>query len=339
MSFLNIKDRKEREATIKDYLATVDRIKKRNSDDRTNTIDYQRQLAEDYGPVLASNKEMTEKITDQLIPIKNDLGNLNALISRPKAISRKKQIIGVKRRLSEETDGELNEVEDDIPIKEEAEEEEEKPSLGSKSMKFLNTLRDDVNRKENIDDIFGIRKEGNIWKIGNKRVTLNPDDSMVVEEEIYEGTPGFWSLVVEKNPKTFSPTDYKRYKELLHETSALHQEYNPLSHYPRANKSKKWKKILAPIWREFQEEGIVEEEETDKSGEGVKMYLQKEGKCYDLKKTVHGALQISPRPKLTGVCGDGLYLRYPGSGIYTGEGFILGENSPFKNIPILGWIL
>ena len=317
MSFLNIKNRREREATIKNYLATMERIKKRNLDDRTNAIDYRRQLAEDYEPVVASTKEMAEKITDQLIPIKNDLGNLNALISRPKAISRKKQIIGVKRRLSEETDGELNEVEDDIPIKEEAEEEEEKPSLGPKSMKFLNTLRDDVNRKENIDDIFGIRKEGNIWKIGNKRVTLNPDDSMVVEEEIYEGTPGFWSLVVEKNPKTFSPTDYKRYKELLHETSALHQEYNPLSHYPRANKSKKWKKILAPIWREFQEEGIVEEEETDKSGEGVKMYLQKEGKCYDLKKTVHGALQISPRPKLTGVCGDGLYLRYPGSGIYT----------------------
>ena len=50
-------------------------------------------------------------------------------------------------------------------------------------------------------------------------------------------------------------------------------------------------------------------------------------------------MQISPRPKLTGVCGDGLYLRYPGSGIHAGEGFILGKNSPFKNISILGWIL
>ena len=339
MSFLNIKDRKEREATIKDYLATMERIKKRNSDDRANAIDYRRKLAEDYEPVVASTKEMAEKITDQLIPIKNDLGNLNALISRPKPTTREKQIIGVKRRLSEESDGESAEVEDYVPIKEEVEEEEEKSSLGPKSMKFLNTLRDDVNRKEKIDSIFGIRKEGDVWKIGNKRVTLNPDDSMIVGDEIYKGTPGFWSLVVEKNPKTFTPTDYKRYKELLYETSALHQEYNPLSHYPRANKSKKWKKILAPIWREFQEDGIVKEEDDDKSGEGIKMYLQKEGKCYDLKKTMNGAMQISPRPKLTGVCGDGLYLRFPGSGIHTGEGFILGENSPFKNIPILGWIL
>ena len=256
MSFLNIKDRKEREATINDFLATVERIKKRKLDERSNVIDYQRQLAVEYEPVVSSTKEMTEKITDQLIPIKKDLTNLNALITRPKAIPRKKQIIGMKRRLSKESDGESDEVEDYIHTKEE---EEEEASLGPRSIKFINTLGDAVNRKAKIDDIFGIRKEGDIWKIGNKRVTLNPDDSMVVGDEIYEGTPGFWSLVVEKDPKKFTPADFKRYKELLHETSALHQEYNHLSHYPRANKSKKWKKILAPIWREFQEEGIVDE--------------------------------------------------------------------------------
>ena len=216
--------------------------------------------------------------------------------------------------------------------------EEEAPSFGPRSVKFLNTIKNDESRKAKIDNIFGIRSDDDIWKIGNKRVTLNPDDSMVVGDETYEGTPGFWSLVVEKNPKTFTPTDYKRYKELLHETSALHQEYSSLSHYPRANKSTKWKKILGPIWREFQEEGIVEEE-SKSTGEGIKMYLMKEGQCYDLKKTANGAMHISRRPKLTGVSGNGLYLRYPGSGIREGEGFILGKNSPFKNVPILGWIL
>ena len=68
------------------------------------------------------------------------------------------------------------------------------------------------------------------------------------------------------------------------------------------------------------------------------MYLRKDGKCYDLKKTMNGAMQISPRPKLTGVYGDGLYLRLPGSGIFGGEGLIIGKNSPFRNIPILGGI-
>ena len=39
-----------------------------------------------------------------------------------------------------------------------------------------------------------------------------------------------------------------------------------------------------------------------------------------------------------GALGDGLYLKR-GSSIHNGEGLILGQNSPFKNIPILGWIL
>ena len=36
--------------------------------------------------------------------------------------------------------------------------------------------------------------------------------------------------------------------------------------------------------------------------------------------------------------GDGLYLKQ-GDAIHNGEGLILGKNSPFKNVPILGWIL
>ena len=217
---------------------------------------------------------------------------------------------------------------------------EEEHTFGPLFVKFLNTITDEESRKAKIDSVFGIRSEGDTWKIGNKRVTLNHDDSMVVGDETYEGTPGFWSLVVEKNPRNFTPDDFNRYKELLHETSALYQEYDPLSHHPRANKSKKWKKILGPIWREFEETGVVEDPGTTSvEGEGIKMYLRKDGKCYDLKKTMDGAMHISPRPKLMGVYGDGLYLRRPGSGILGGEGLILGSKSPFKNIPILGWLL
>ena len=36
--------------------------------------------------------------------------------------------------------------------------------------------------------------------------------------------------------------------------------------------------------------------------------------------------------------GNGLYLMKQG-GLYDGRGLILGPNSPFKNIPILGMIL
>ena len=48
-------------------------------------------------------------------------------------------------------------------------------------------------------------------------------------------------------------------------------------------------------------------------------------------------LQLIPK-KLRGTCGDGLFLKH-GSKIYDGRGLLLGKNSPFKNIPILGLIL
>ena len=133
---------------------------------------------------------------------------------------------------------------------------------------------------------------------------------------------------------------------MLHETSALHQDYDRFDRYPRASKSKKWKNILGPIWNEFQMTGIVSDDEGEEGyetppteeGHGIKMYLQKKGHCYALNKTTDGGIKFVPRPKLTGVRGDGLYLRR-GSGIYHGEGLILGDKSPFRNIPILGWIL
>ena len=71
-------------------------------------------------------------------------------------------------------------------------------------------------------------------------------------------------------------------------------------------------------------------------GDGIKMYLQKQGRCFGLEKCGNG-LRFLPRPKLAGIRGDGLYLRV-GSGIYDGQGLTLGPKSPFKNIPILGCI-
>ena len=220
---------------------------------------------------------------------------------------------------------------------------------------------DEEKRQKEIDSSFGIRYENDGWKIGNKRVLLNADDSMFIDGETYPGTPGFWSLVTRKEPTHFTEDDKSRYKELLHESSVLHQDYDRYVKYPRANRSKKWVNILAPIWREFQSQGVVpnSDNEDDSDGEdgyetpptgdepardtaveghGLKMYLQKKGRCYTLSKTTDGGIKFQPRPKLPGVHGNGLYLRR-GSDIYHGEGLLLGKNSPFRNISVLGWLL
>ena len=85
---------------------------------------------------------------------------------------------------------------------------------------------------------------------------------------------------------------------------------------------------------------MINTDKTDENeiGESLKMYFQKKCRCYALSKTTDGGIKFRPRPKLDGVHGNGLYLRH-GSDIYHGEGLFLGKNSPFRNIPVLSWLL
>ena len=76
------------------------------------------------------------------------------------------------------------------------------------------------------------------------------------------------------------------------------------------------------------------------SGRGVGdgLYLYKSGQGAKIIPIRGGGVQLMPNKKLHGVCGDGLFVKR-GSQIYDGRGLLLGKNSPFKNIPILGLIL
>ena len=74
------------------------------------------------------------------------------------------------------------------------------------------------------------------------------------------------------------------------------------------------------------------------SGKGVGdgLYLHKHDKCYRVQKMKGDGLYLAPHPRF--VEGDGLFLKH-GTNISDGAGLIMGKNSPFKNIPVLGWVL
>ena len=74
-----------------------------------------------------------------------------------------------------------------------------------------------------------------------------------------------------------------------------------------------------------------------KSGDGL--YLFKRGHCIKVEPVKGNGLYLTPHSsKMHADVGDGLYLKRGGA-VHNGEGLILGKNSPFKNAPILGWIL
>ena len=71
---------------------------------------------------------------------------------------------------------------------------------------------------------------------------------------------------------------------------------------------------------------------------GNGLYVQKGEHCYRADAVEGDGLYLSPHHQRISADGDGLYLKHGGK-IYDGKGLILGANSPFKNIPLLGWIL
>ena len=76
---------------------------------------------------------------------------------------------------------------------------------------------------------------------------------------------------------------------------------------------------------------------SDRSTNGDGLYLHKSGHSVKIIPIRGKGLHLIPK-KLNGVRGDGLFLKH-GSNIYDGRGLLLGKNSPFKNIPILGLLL
>ena len=77
-----------------------------------------------------------------------------------------------------------------------------------------------------LDTSFGIYfGHDNIPRIGSKAITISGDD-IIIEAQVYNGTPGLWSLITEKNPKDYNREDLEEYREIMEKTSALHRDYN-----------------------------------------------------------------------------------------------------------------
>ena len=251
MSFIKIKDPRKREELIKDLIETRKRIKDNFIAKKVGEAEYQTGLTKLFKPVTetqkATAKEITEaqkaateKITQGLLPIKEALEN-PIIIPPIEAGEEKKAIISTESLT-----------------------EEEKTNLGPIAETFLKTPWN----KENLDLDFGLntQNEERKFKFGDKEVKFDGND-IVVEGERFVGTPGFWALIISKNP---SPGDYtdddkKNYKNLLIKTNAIFQGNNPENTRAKGNyRGNKWKEVINPIWQE------IKPKPTRKGGKGGK---------------------------------------------------------------------
>ena len=102
--------------------------------------------------------------------------------------------------------------------------EQDESSLKNLPTKYLGNKDTDIS--------YGIRKNEDKLKMGNKEIKLFYND-IIVDDEKFEGTEGLWELITEKNANLleknyingkYSLEDIENYKKLLNKTKALYKE-------------------------------------------------------------------------------------------------------------------
>ena len=260
MSFIKVKDPRKREELVRDFIETRKRIKDNFMARKVGEAEYQTGLTKLFKPVTDTQKATTKEITD------------------------------AQKATAEKFTQEL------LPIKEGIEELPTKlfkkvfPSIEFKASDIINFGPLAVDAllkaftKKNIDRFYGIYAEDGKFKIGDKFITIEKNN-IIVENKIFEGTPGFWELITSKNPNReyYTKEDLSNYQRLVILTNAAYRNNNPNQNYPKQSKGNKWKKIIKPIWeaikkQEEDEEDYEEFEEPDEdepqpgtSGTGLKI--------------------------------------------------------------------
>ena len=181
MSFIKIKDPRRREELIKDLIETRKRIKDNFIAKKVGESEYQTGLTKLFKPVMETQKatakeitdtqkEVVQKITGELLPIREGLQNLTILPP-------------------------IEAGEEAIPALEMT--EEEKENFGKVASEYLGKyLEKNPNTDTLSSGIFRVGKK--IFRIGSEMLKIENDD-IIINDENFKGTPGLWRLITSKN--------------------------------------------------------------------------------------------------------------------------------------------
>ena len=130
------------------------------------------------------------------------------------------------------------------------------------------------------------------FKIGSESIKIE-ENNIILDDIIYEGTPGLWNLITNKNIPDISEYEVKdlyNYIYLMTNTNTAHVKYDPNQQY-KGGSNNKMNNLIKPFVKVLKDDGdnaliskiekhfkVNEDEETDeddpqpsKSGEGLKI--------------------------------------------------------------------
>ncbi|KYN00609.1 hypothetical protein ALC62_08619 [Cyphomyrmex costatus] len=115
--------------------------------------------------------------------------------------------------------------------------------LGQKYLKAVLSGKKAVNI-----DVYGVYFSDEGTMLGDKHITLNKNDDIIIDGKRYDGTPGLYELIFMKFPNESICTDddVQTYKSILLTTNAYRRGHNA-GNQVLGNKGHKYKNIIAPL--------------------------------------------------------------------------------------------
>ena len=216
MSFIKVKDPRKREELIRDFIETRKRIKDNFIAKKVGEAEYQTGLTKLFKPVTETQKATTEKITQELLPIKEGIEKL------PGAISEAGQSLPALEMTKEEL------------IK-----------IGPIARKYIQSNLGRATTKA------GLYSEDDNLKIGYRPVKIENDD-IIIDDTPFKGTVGLWELITSKDIPDISEygaEDLAGYITIMHITKATYDKNNK-----RVGGNDKMNKLIKPLVKALEED-------------------------------------------------------------------------------------
>ena len=68
---------------------------------------------------------------------------------------------------------------------------------------------------------YGIYEKDGIYKMGEKKLELDENDNIHIDNITLKGTAGLWRLIMMKKPERYTPEEDRDYKELIERTNVI----------------------------------------------------------------------------------------------------------------------
>ena len=221
MSFIKVKDPRKREELIRDFIETRKRIKDNFIAKKVGEAEYQTGLTKLFKPVTETQKATTEKITQELLPIKEGIEKLPGAIKEAgQSLSEGFPALGMT--------------------------EEELIKIGPIARKYIQSNLGRATTKA------GLYSEDDNLKIGYRPVKIENDD-IIIDDTPFKGTVGLWKLITSKDipDKTeYSAEDLAGYITIMHITKATYDKNNK-----RVGGNDKMNKLIKPLVKALEKDG------------------------------------------------------------------------------------